>query len=94
MSSHRLTLTNLSSLRNGVLHDARHVCDGQIDVLLSVVLLGAPLLVVVHALLSVLCRTQTPAEQSGRREAPRNVRFLTYHPGVGGRTAQRPCTPQ
>lgn len=53
------TAPHLARLRDSVLHDAGHVSDGEIDVLLPEVLLDAAVVLVVQTLLCVVCGKQT-----------------------------------
>lgn len=48
--------TNLSGLGDGVFHNSSHVGDGEIDVLLPVVLLDTTVVVVVHTFVRVICK--------------------------------------
>lgn len=54
-----LSVTNLSSLRNSILHDASHVGNRKIDVLLPEVLFDTAVVMVIQTLLSIICRKQT-----------------------------------
>lgn len=57
--------TYFASLGNGVLHDASHVGDGEVDVLLPEVLFDASVVVVVQTLVCVVC-----AEKEEKGEEP------------------------
>lgn len=59
-----LSPTDLSSLRNSILHDAGHVGDGKIDVLLPEVLFDAAVVMVTEILLSVIYRTRNAQIES------------------------------
>lgn len=81
---------HLPRLGDSVLHDAGHVSDGQIDVLLPEVLLDAAVVVVVQTLLCVVCmkhtvRTVTAGRVCGFSDAPHLLE-------TGGHSDPAPCT--
>lgn len=53
------SLSNLSSLRNSVLHDASHVGNRKIDILLPVVLFDPTIFMVIQTFISIIYRKHT-----------------------------------
>lgn len=58
---------HLPRLRDSVLHDASHVSNREIDVLLPEVLLDAAVVVVVQTLLCVVCKKRTHFQSEPRQ---------------------------
>lgn len=55
---------HLASLRNSILHDASHVGNRKVDVLLPEVLFEAAVVMVVQTLLCIVCTKQTHVESA------------------------------
>lgn len=87
--------TYFASLGNGVLHDASHIGNGEVDVLLPEVLFNAAVVVVVQTLVCVVCTEKGGREK--RRRAERTdcelvtrVDFFAF-PGLGQIMSQLIC---
>lgn len=71
-----LPATHFASLGNGVLHDASHIGNGEVDVLLPEVLLDAAVVVVVQTLVCVVC---TGESRQGRLWADNTGEMFSMH---------------
>lgn len=96
------SLTNLSSLRNSILHDASHISNGKIYVLFPVVLLTAAVFMVIQILISIIYETH---RESALQEQSQNALqwrwwfytdtlFFPYLPEAGEHSDWKPCTLQ
>lgn len=56
------SLPNLSSLRNSILHDAGHISNRKIDVLLPVILFDPAVFMVIQIFLSIILRKNTQTQ--------------------------------
>lgn len=88
-------ITHFASLRNSILHDASHVGDRKVDVLLPEVLFDTAIIMVIHTLLSIVYTKQTHTESA----LSQNLKMVvvsctsaTHHLETGGRSDRMPCT--
>lgn len=86
--------TYFASLGNGVLHDASHIGNGEVDVLLPEVLFNAAVVVVVQTLVCVVCTEKGGREKRRRettdRELMTRVDFFAF-PGLSHIMSQLIC---